>query len=64
MFLTEDDYRVVCDEDELDILTRSEPETRQKAERVAMEEATSVRAMILKKRLPPRETSATRCSCR
>lgn len=33
MFLTEDDYRVVCDEDELDILTRSEPETRQKAER-------------------------------
>ena len=38
MFLTEDDYRVVCDEDELDILTRSEPETRQKAERVAMEE--------------------------
>lgn len=67
MFLTEDDYRVVCDEDELDILTRSEPETRQKAERVAMEgrsQATSVRAMILKKRLPPRETSATRCSCR
>ena len=41
MFLTEDDYRVVCDEDELDILTRSEPETRQKAERVAMEEVAS-----------------------
>ena len=66
MFLTEDDYRVVCDEDELDILTRSEPETRQKAERVAMEEVASYLRprMILKKRLPPRETSATRCSCR
>lgn len=41
MFLTEDDYKVVCDEDELDVLTRSDPATRQKAERVAMEEVAS-----------------------
>ena len=41
MFLTEDDYKVVCDEEELDVLTRSDPATRQKAERVAMEEVAS-----------------------
>lgn len=41
MFLTEDDYKVVCDDDELDVLTRSDPATRQKAERVAMEEVAS-----------------------
>lgn len=41
MFLDEDDYRVVCDVDELDVLTRSDPQTRQKAERVAMEEVAS-----------------------
>lgn len=41
MFLTEDDYKVVCDEDELDVLTRSDSATRQKAERVAMEEVAS-----------------------
>lgn len=41
MFLNEDDYKVVCDEDELDVLTRSDAKTRQKAERVAMEEVAS-----------------------
>lgn len=41
MFLTEDDYKVVCDADELDVLTRSDTATRQKAERVAMEEVAS-----------------------
>lgn len=41
MFLNEDDYKVVCDEDELDVLTRSDPAIRQKAERVAMEEVAS-----------------------
>lgn len=41
MFLTEDDYKVVCDDDELDVLTRSDPTTRQKAERVAREEVAS-----------------------
>jgi phage gp36-like protein len=38
MFLSEDDYRVVCDGVELDVLTQSEDGIRQKAERVAMEE--------------------------
>lgn len=41
MFLTEDDYKVVCDEEELDVLTQSNTATRQKAERVAMEEVAS-----------------------
>lgn len=41
MFLTEEDYKVVCDEEELDVLTRSDPAIRQKAERVAMEEVAS-----------------------
>ncbi len=41
MFLSQDDYRVVCDEVELDVLTRSEEAIRQKAERVAMEEVAS-----------------------
>lgn len=41
MFLEEDDYKVVCGEDELDVLTQSDPDIRQKAERVAMEEVAS-----------------------
>jgi phage gp36-like protein len=41
MYLTEDDYSVVCDEVELDVLTQSEEAIRQKAERVAMEEVAS-----------------------
>lgn len=41
MFLSEDDYRVVCDEVELDVLTQSDEAIRQKSERVAMEEVAS-----------------------
>lgn len=41
MFLQAEDYKVVCDEDELDVLTQSDPATRQRAERVAIEEAAS-----------------------
>jgi hypothetical protein len=41
MFLTEDDYKVVCDEVELDVLTQSSPDIRRQAERVAMEEVSS-----------------------
>lgn len=41
MFLNEEDYKIVCDEEELDILTQSDINTRQKAERVAMEEVAS-----------------------
>lgn len=41
MFLSEEDYRVVCDEVELDVLTQSEGSIRRKAERVAMEEVSS-----------------------
>jgi phage gp36-like protein len=41
MFLTGEDYRVVCDEDELDVFTRSCVATRKKAEGVAMEEVAS-----------------------
>ncbi len=41
MFLTEDDYKVVCDEVELDVLSQSDPATRAQAERVAMEEVAS-----------------------
>lgn len=41
MFLTQDDYRVVCDEVELDVLTQSEETIRRKAESVAMEEVAS-----------------------
>lgn len=41
MFLNDTDYKVVCGEDELDVLTQSDPTTRQKAERVAMEEVAS-----------------------
>lgn len=41
MFLDTDDYKVVCDEDELDVLTQSDTATRQRAERVAMEEVAS-----------------------
>ena len=41
MFLDENDYKVVCDEEELDVLTRSDVETRRRAERVAMEEVAS-----------------------
>ncbi|MDR2131008.1 MAG: DUF1320 domain-containing protein [Odoribacteraceae bacterium] len=40
-FITPDDYKAVCDDDELDILTRDDPDTRRKAERVAMEEVAS-----------------------
>lgn len=41
MFLDEDDYTIVCSEDELDVLTQSDTAIRQKAERVAMEEVAS-----------------------
>lgn len=41
MFLTEQDYKGVCDEDTLDVLTQSDEDTRQRAERVAMEEIAS-----------------------
>ena len=41
MFLTEADYRVVCDDIELDILTQSSPQIREQSERVAMEEVAS-----------------------
>lgn len=41
MFLSELDYRTVCDEEELDVLTRSDTAIRQKAERAAMEEVAS-----------------------
>ncbi|MEG1673228.1 MAG: phage protein Gp36 family protein [Alistipes sp.] len=41
MFLQAKDYKVVCDEAELDVLTQSDPDTRQRAERVAMEEVAS-----------------------
>ena len=41
MFLSELDYRTVCDEEELDVLTRSDTTTREKAERAAMEEVAS-----------------------
>lgn len=39
MFLTNTDYKVVCDEIELDVVTQSSLENREQAERVAMEEA-------------------------
>lgn len=38
MFLTTDDYRVVCSEADLDIITQSSEETRRQAERIAMDE--------------------------
>lgn len=38
MFLTVDDYRVVCSEADLDIITQSSEDIRQRAERVAMDE--------------------------
>lgn len=41
MFLTDPDYKVVCDEEELDVLTQSDPAIRAQAERVAMEEVAS-----------------------
>ena len=41
MFLTQQDYKGVCDEDTLDVLTQSDEATRQRAEQVAMEEVAS-----------------------
>lgn len=41
MFLQAEDYKVVCDERELDVMTQSDQGTRQRAERVAIEEAAS-----------------------
>ena len=38
MFLTTDDYRVVCSVADLDIITQSDEETRRQAERIAMDE--------------------------
>lgn len=38
MFLTIDDYRVVCNDTDLDIITQSSDEIRQQAERIAMDE--------------------------
>lgn len=38
MFLTVDDYRVVCSEADLDIITQSSEDTRRRAERIAMDE--------------------------
>lgn len=38
MFFTDADFGVVCDEDELDILTRSDPATLERAVSIAMEE--------------------------
>lgn len=41
MFLTDEDYKGVCDEETLDIYTQSDEATRQRAERAAMEEVAS-----------------------
>lgn len=41
MFLNKEDYSVVCEESELDILTQSNDATRQKAEQTAIEEVAS-----------------------
>ncbi|MEG1998984.1 MAG: phage protein Gp36 family protein [Bacteroidales bacterium] len=41
MFIDDSDYRVVCDAQDLDILTQSDPVIRVKAEGVAMEEVAS-----------------------
>lgn len=38
MFLTDEDYKVVCDEDSLEVITQADTDTRQRAERIAMEE--------------------------
>jgi hypothetical protein len=38
MFLTLDDYKVVCNPDDLDIITQSSQVNRERAERVAMDE--------------------------
>lgn len=38
MFLTVDDYRVVCSEADLDIITQSSEDIRRRAERIAMDE--------------------------
>lgn len=38
MFLTVDDYRVVCSEADLDIITQSNEDIRCRAERIAMDE--------------------------
>ena len=38
MFLTTDDYRVVCSVADLDIITQSDEDIRHRAERVAMDE--------------------------
>lgn len=38
MFLVENDYRVVCNDADLDIITQSSDEIRQQAERIAQDE--------------------------
>lgn len=35
MFLTEDDYKAVCDAQTLDVIQQSDEETRQRAEKYA-----------------------------
>jgi phage gp36-like protein len=41
MFLTTEDYRPVCGEEELDVLQQSETQIREQAERTAIEEISS-----------------------
>lgn len=41
MFITDEDYRIVCGEESLEVLSQSEATIRGKAERVAMEEVAS-----------------------
>ena len=41
MYLTDEDYKVVCGEQELDIITQSDNENRRNAERTAREEIAS-----------------------
>ena len=41
MFLSEDDYKAVADDQTLDVIQQSDEETRQKAEKYAIEEISS-----------------------
>ena len=41
MYLADDDYKIVSDERELDVITQSDNENREKAERTAQEEIAS-----------------------
>ena len=67
MFLTEDDYRVVCDEDELDILhPAANPRPGRKPSGSLWRKVASyLRPRYdTEKAFAAEETSATRCSCR